>query len=483
MTKSIVTKTVLVVLLVFCTLLFSQDVFAATIHVDETDCNDVDGFPNFCTITAAIGYATTGDHIYVHAGTYDGNVSVNKSLHILGATSNAVIVDGGATTVVFSITTPGLTVELENLTIQNGVGSGISATAATTLTISNSTIRNNSATFGGGLIVTNVGSTTTISNSTFSGNSATNGGGAIKNGGTMTIVNSTIAENNSDSDAGDITDTGSDGGAVYNTSMLTIKNTIIANNTGVASKSPDCFGDIASTGYNIVGNEENNCDVDAAVGDQLGTIDNPINPLLGALADNGGSTQTYALLTGSPAIDAIPSTSCTLDEDQRGYDRPAVADQNCDIGAYEAGICGDSAVDYNETCDDGNVTDGDGCSDVCQLESCGNGFVDPGEACDDGDADDTDGCKSTCTLPVCGDDITNGVEECDDGNTTNGDGCNASCEIVVCGNDSDDPGEECDDGNTVSWDGCSATCELESCGDGVLDTGEVCDDGNSVAGD
>ena len=41
-----------------------------------------------------------------------------------------------------------------------------------------------------------------------------------------------------------------------------------------------------------------------ANGDQLGTLASPINPLLGSLANNGGPTQTVALLTGSPAIDA-----------------------------------------------------------------------------------------------------------------------------------------------------------------------------------
>ncbi len=66
-----------------------------------------------------------------------------------------------------------------------------------------------------------------------------------------------------------------------------------------------------------------------------------MNPLLGPLANNGGPTQTHALLAGSPAIDAgnpaTPGSGGNACEatDQRGYARPAGL--ACDIGAYEFG--------------------------------------------------------------------------------------------------------------------------------------------------
>ena len=56
------------------------------------------------------------------------------------------------------------------------------------------------------------------------------------------------------------------------------------------------------------------------------------NPLLGPLADNGGATLTYALLVGSPAINAGTNTGCPA-IDQRGMSRPLL--RTCDIGAYE----------------------------------------------------------------------------------------------------------------------------------------------------
>ena len=54
---------------------------------------------------------------------------------------------------------------------------------------------------------------------------------------------------------------------------------------------------------------------------------------LGPLRDNGGATETHALMGGSAALDAIPSGNCGLDEDQRGVARPQGAE--CDVGAFE----------------------------------------------------------------------------------------------------------------------------------------------------
>lgn len=55
----------------------------------------------------------------------------------------------------------------------------------------------------------------------------------------------------------------------------------------------------------------------------------------GALANNGGFTQTHALLAGSPAIDAGTNTGCPA-TDQRGVSRPQGT--FCDIGSYEATV-------------------------------------------------------------------------------------------------------------------------------------------------
>ena len=80
--------------------------------------------------------------------------------------------------------------------------------------------------------------------------------------------------------------------------------------------------------------------------------------------------------------------------------------------------CGNGAIDTGETCDDGNTTNGDGCSSKCKIEknwSCGNRSL---------------SVKSECRK--CGDGKVDGnpfTEECDDGNNKNGDGCSSTCKI------------------------------------------------------
>jgi cysteine-rich repeat protein len=103
--------------------------------------------------------------------------------------------------------------------------------------------------------------------------------------------------------------------------------------------------------------------------------------------------------------------------------------------------CGDTIVDGNEGCDDGNRVDGDGCSKDCAVEVsdpvCGNGVREVGEACDDGNGASADGCSSTCTVEsVCGNGTREAGEACDDGNVASGDGCSSVCQVetsTACG--------------------------------------------------
>ena len=90
----------------------------------------------------------------------------------------------------------GRTASLSGLTIANGHDGGIENDG--TLTVSNSTVSNNSAgegSFGGGIV--NNGGMLTIRDSSVTGNSATFGGGGIdnENAGTLTISGSTLSGN------------------------------------------------------------------------------------------------------------------------------------------------------------------------------------------------------------------------------------------------------------------------------------------------
>ncbi|WP_075207702.1 DUF4215 domain-containing protein [Archangium violaceum] len=155
--------------------------------------------------------------------------------------------------------------------------------------------------------------------------------------------------------------------------------------------------------------------------------------------------------------------------------------------------CGDGILQaqFGEVCDDGNISDKDGCSADCKsTETCGNNIIDPGEKCDDGNNDSSDGCSANCrSTEVCGNNIIDAHlgEVCDDNNKDSGDGCSADCKSdETCGNGFLDSslGEVCDDGNTTNGDGCSADCHSgEKCGNSILDPGEQCDDGNNSDND
>ncbi|RMF75988.1 MAG: hypothetical protein D6738_02455, partial [Acidobacteria bacterium] len=61
----------------------------------------------------------------------------------------------------------------------------------------------------------------------------------------------------------------------------------------------------------------------------------------------------------------------------------------------------DGVADVNDNCTwvanpDQSDGDGDGAGDACDPAVCGNGLAEPGETCDDGNVQDGDGCSSTC---------------------------------------------------------------------------------------
>ena len=62
-------------------------------------------------------------------------------------------------------------------------------------------------------------------------------------------------------------------------------------------------------------------------------------------------------------------------------------------------------------------------------DNCGNGVLEQGEQCDDGNNTEGDGCSSLCTTK-CGDGKKGGAEECDDGNANESDGCSSACKVT-----------------------------------------------------
>jgi predicted outer membrane repeat protein len=276
-------------------------------------------------------------------GIYDfaGDLSVTDSTF----SQNSAVEHGGGMSLDYANVSLAYVTFDNNSTNAGESGCGAIHDADSTMTISNSTFSNNHGDYAGAICNSN--GTMTVTNSTFSGNFANNyWGGGITNSGTLTIVDSTFSGNSTSylgggiGNSGTLTITNSTfsnnsagyalGGGIYNGGTLNYTNTIIANSTSGG----DCFNDsehggtINTNNHNLV--EDGSCS-DGGVNLKTG------DPLLGPLADNGGATQTMALLAGSPAIDTGDDAVCLADPvngfDQRGVTRPQ--GPHCDIGAFE----------------------------------------------------------------------------------------------------------------------------------------------------
>ena len=109
---------------------------------------------------------------------------------------------------------------------------------------------------------------------------------------------------------------------------IQLYDTIIADNS--ADNGPDLYvsGSVTSLGHNLIGNSS------GASGFVASDLLN-VNPQLGPLQNNGGPTQTMALLAGSPAINAGDNTNARA-YDQRGAGFPRIVGGTIDIGAFES---------------------------------------------------------------------------------------------------------------------------------------------------
>ena len=230
-------------------------------------------------------------------------------------------------------------------------GGGVWARGGAVINFDRSTISGNSANINGGGLYT-TGSSTGIVNSTVSGNSAKFFGGGIwaqvPMDRSLNFLYSTITKNTSDSDA---TGVGSGGGLYLRpgNGVIDLKNTIIAGNNDFTNIAPDVDNTTAggnptlTTAFSLIGNNKNSglaAGNPTGTGSRIGTAAAPINPLLGALQNNGGPTKTHSLLPGSIAVNngnpaAVAGAGGVPAVDQRGTGFSRVADGRLDIGAFE----------------------------------------------------------------------------------------------------------------------------------------------------
>jgi hypothetical protein len=263
----------------------------------------------------------------------------------------------------------------------NGIGGGIYVNSGT-VTLTNSSVMGNGANQDGGIAIE--AGTVTLNGSTISGNQANIGAGGIDalggylNQVLLTLVNSTVSGNSCNSGCTGYYGDGGAGGINWfvsstSGSLLTMSFTTISGNTCSGPQTP-CYGGFngVDIGMGVVAEVKNtilagnissggdlngNCSFgnrglssggynlsdDSSCADFLTETTDINNTAAGldpnGLSNNGGPTETVALLSSSPAVNNIPLSACTdwngnrVTVDQRGVPRPQGS--ACDIGAYE----------------------------------------------------------------------------------------------------------------------------------------------------
>ncbi len=343
------------------------NIFAAALIIDGTGQSvTIDGQKSFTVMTVNLFATLTLNNLEIINGVGDEGGAI-ESIGTLTVTNSSFT---------------------GNTTDEDGVGGAIYSDVGD-LTISGSTFSNNSAQFEGGAILSEDGTTLMITDSTFSGNAQTpsvasgSGGGAIFSRGPTAITGCTFSAN---------TATGSGGAVFQQQDSLTVSNSTFSDNGGLTSAGAAIFasagapvhltnntfsGNLASagkggavsidtattastatitnsilagagTGLECAGanfvnggdniSDDSSCSFGTGTGASAQTLGDLVDPLLdpNGLHDNGGPTQTIALLSISPAIAAIVTGSANCPgTDQRGDVRPAATQTACDVGAFE----------------------------------------------------------------------------------------------------------------------------------------------------
>lgn len=331
---------------------------------------------------------------------------ITSEMTIRGPGVNLLTISGNNSFRVFKVTLGGpATVSFSGITISNGranmdVGGGIYTDRGANVNVTDSAISNNFAVLGGGIANSSTG-TFTITNSTINNNSASTAAGCYNGSGILNVIGSTINNNVAQGSGsgvggnGGAINTGSNelnvinstlhnntayggGGGIYNNSpdaKINISNSTLTQNFAVANGGgavnnnnggtvklvnsviaengsqlgADLLGSFVSLGHNLLGNISGSSGFTLGTnnpnGDLVGASFAPVFAMLGPLQNNGGPTQTRALLPGSPAIDAgdncvgmaVASGGCLptpLTTDQRGVSRQV--NLTVDIGAFES---------------------------------------------------------------------------------------------------------------------------------------------------
>lgn len=304
-----------------------------------------------------------------------GEILITDSVEIRGPGAGVLAIHGNGTSRIFRVQNALSAVDavVSGLTLTHGSGrfGGAVAVFEENLTLRNAVISDSSALFSGGNLYME-GGFLSIQESMITGGAADAGGGIAVEGGFLTIDRSTVAANQADRGGGIYAanalvqiasstisgnNASSSGGGAFGEFLTTFEaryTTVSGNSAGLAGGSFNLQSqsilvldhaivangtpqDLVQSGSFISavrslieapGGAINGVNADNLLG---------VDPGLAPLADNGGPTQTHALLPGSPALNAgdpAASASAPL-TDQRGPGFVRIAGGRADLGSYE----------------------------------------------------------------------------------------------------------------------------------------------------
>ena len=289
-----------------------------------------------------------------------GGVAVTSgSLSVVSSTiagNDASVLGGGVAVTTGSLSVVSSTIAGNSASVNGG---GVAVTAGSLLVVSSTIAGNNASVNGGGVAAFGAASSLEVLNSTVSGNTATgDGGGVYSQNAPVALSNSTVAFNTA----------GTGGGLGFladdNGESLSLENSIVAANTATSAADFLAPLDVANdleVVFSLVGDSDGtSLAASSFTGDQPSADANGnlvgggagplVDPGLESLADQGGVTQTHALLASSFAVDAgdrtlLPQDVYDVDSDnnvveflpvdQRGGPAERVVNNFLDMGSFE----------------------------------------------------------------------------------------------------------------------------------------------------
>lgn len=369
-------------------LLAADNAAAALLTVTTLDDTNDSICNSHCSLREAISAAANDDTIIfareLRGGTLQltGTLLIEKRLTIDGPNKRRISLKGNNTFRIIEVrngfpSLDGLIIRDGHAADGDGGGIYVNPNGGGSVNITNCAIVGNAAQRGGGIYMWGTG-TLWLIDSTVADNTATaeNGAGGVDVfRSNVRIMNSTISGNKSTSSidgAGGIRLAGSEnwfinGSTVaYNSALGSaqtsagglvapngipgpLSNVILAKNTGI---NPDFYGRSSGAKNSFIGiTDQTSGFINGVNGNIVGSANNPADPQLGMLTDNGGGLPTHALSSSSAAINAgnnalsINRQGQPLTIDQRGFHR--IVNLTVDIGSYEYGsqpLAADSTI-------------------------------------------------------------------------------------------------------------------------------------------